>query len=113
MSSIVPMSTLLRIIADALSEQGENHEYDRACVEIACETMSLDMEEDTRDAVLSLLRTIKDMPSGTPDHEIVRIYRADREPWDVPVEVARDLIAARLVVGVDGQTMLWWQGEQP
>ena len=48
---------LLRIAADLMSEEGENSEYDRACVEIAC-TM-LGVSTDARDDVAGLLRAIQ------------------------------------------------------
>jgi hypothetical protein len=48
----------LRNIAGLMSEHGENPEYDRACVEIACDLLG--MAHDDRDAVEALLRRVKE-----------------------------------------------------
>ena len=48
---------VLRIIANLLSEDGENPEYDRACVEIACAVIGVSTDHRTR--MLVLLRLIR------------------------------------------------------
>lgn len=45
---------LIAIAADAISESGENPEYDRACAEIVTEYLGLPM--DCKEEVLALLR---------------------------------------------------------
>jgi hypothetical protein len=45
---------LIAIVADLLSEDGENAEYDRACAEIVATFLGL--STDTKDSVLELLR---------------------------------------------------------
>lgn len=49
---------LIHIAVNLLSEDGENPEYDRACVEIVTEFLGLSMDE--REAVLGLLRSRRD-----------------------------------------------------
>ena len=51
------MNRLLSVVADLMSEHGENPEYDRACVEIVC-TM-LGVSTDARDDVAALLRHVR------------------------------------------------------
>jgi hypothetical protein len=49
----------LRIIAGLMSDEGENVEYDRACVEIARDLLRLDWEDDTRAKVAAILRRLR------------------------------------------------------
>ena len=53
-----PEFKLMRIAASLLSEDAENAEYDRACVEICCEFFGL-ATDDNRDAMLRALREVK------------------------------------------------------
>lgn len=50
------ITDLLRLIAGLMSEDGENVEYDGACIQIACAVLSLSTDES--EAVERLLRTI-------------------------------------------------------
>lgn len=55
------VARLLKIVADFLSEDGENPEYDRACVEIVVDFLGMSM--DDRDVAFALLRSLKQQVS--------------------------------------------------
>lgn len=58
-SPMFSISTIVREVADMLSD-GDNVEYDRACVEIVMHFLPTDMEDDTRKGVEAMLRAIKE-----------------------------------------------------
>lgn len=47
---------VLRSIAELMSDEGDNTEYDRACVEIARDVLGLGWEDDTKQAMEAMLR---------------------------------------------------------
>jgi hypothetical protein len=50
-------SQTLRTIAELMTDDGSNPEYDRACIEIACDLLGVPM--DSRGEVESILRAVR------------------------------------------------------
>lgn len=50
---------VVRIAAGLMSDDGENPEYDRACVEIVRDVLGLDWEDDTKQELHEYLRWVK------------------------------------------------------
>lgn len=55
------MRNLILNAASLISDEGENHEYDRALIELIGNTLGIDPgDESTRDTILAMLRALND-----------------------------------------------------
>jgi hypothetical protein len=81
--STVTTERVVQVAADLMSEDGENPEYDRACVEIVRDLLGMDWEDDTRSVIEAALRATKEsgtikVRSALPD------FLGDLCPWVRP-----------------------------